>query len=56
MFSVMHVVTDAITFSTFWADSADDKLMMFSLIFRETDFDISFKLSQYLREMPKSVS
>ena len=35
--------SDTLTFITLWANSADDKLMIF---FPETGFDISFKMSQ----------
>ena len=40
-----HSSTKCLTFTPLWANSADDKLMIFFLIFPETGFDISCKLS-----------
>ena len=34
-----------LTFTTLWADSADDKLMTFSYFSQKTGFDIAYKLS-----------
>ena len=43
------IVSGALTvnFTTHWANSADDKLMIFSYFLQKTGFDISFKVSPF---------
>ena len=49
------IVLNALTYTTLWANSADDKLMIFSLFFQKIGIDISCKLGDNLHEMSKSI-